>query len=180
VESRVDDAALVGLAQRGDSRAFAVLAGRHERSLYCTAYSLLGSSWDAADAVQDAFTEVYSRLGTLRDPDRFGAWISRIVVNRCYDTHRRRKRSRPVDSPLDGEAYEFHGPEVALDLMAALHDLDDDHRAIIALRYFRDLKVHDIAEVLGCPEGTVKSRLNRAMGALRCRLERTEEVEVLR
>jgi len=162
---------LVRSAQRGSREAFAVLVGRHERSLYATALSLSRSSWDASDAVQDAFVEAFVRLRRLRDPDKFGPWVSAIVVNKCRDVWRRR-RPTPVDATLlEGEAYEFHGPETSLDVLRALRELDEEFRTVVALRYFRDLKVDQIAEIVGCPPGTVKSRLHRATALLRERLE---------
>ena len=169
---------LVESAQRGSREAFAVLAGCHERSLYATALALSRSSWDASDAVQDAFVEAFVKLRKLRDPDKFGPWVSAIVVNKCRDLWRRR-RPVPVDtSLLEGEAYEFEGPETSLDVLHAMRDLDEQSRAIVALRFFRDLKVDQIAEIVGCPAGTVKSRLNRAMTALRQRLERGVPVDL--
>ncbi len=177
----MDDRALVELAQRGNRQAFAVLAARHERTLYSTALSLSRSSWDASDAVQDAFVEAFVKLGRLRDPEKFRPWMSAIVVNKCRDIHRRNRAVPTEDRLLEGEAYEFTGPETSLDIMHAVRDLDEQLRLVVALRFFRDLKVDEIAEIVGCPSGTVKSRLNRAMGALRERLERahTADLEVL-
>jgi RNA polymerase sigma-70 factor, ECF subfamily len=162
---------LVRSAQRGSREAFAVLVGRHERSLYATALSLSHSSWDASDAVQDAFVEAFVRLRKLRDPEKFGPWVSAIVVNKCRDVWRRQRPSPTDTMLLEGEAYEFHGPETSLDVLQALRELDEEFRTVVALRYFRDLKVDQIAEIVGCPPGTVKSRLHRAMTLLRGRLQ---------
>lgn len=71
-----------------------------------------------------------------------------------------------MEEPPEPLAFVWDGPERGMDLMHAVQALSPDHREVIALRYFRDLKVGDIAEVLGCPSGTVKSRLNRALGSL--------------
>lgn len=176
--SQVNEKRLVQAAQQGSREAFAVLAGCHERSLYATALSLSRSSWDASDAVQEAFVEAYVKLRKLRDPDKFSAWLSAILVNKCRDLWRRR-RPTPVDTTLlEGEAYEFHGPETSLDIVHAMRDLDEQSRLVVALRYFRDLKVDQIAEIVGCPSGTVKSRLNRALTALRERLEQGQAVDL--
>ncbi len=176
----MNETGLVRAAARGDDRAFAALARRHERRLYATAHSIAGSGWDAADAVQEGLLEAWTRLDTLRDPDGFRAWVTRIVVNKCHDQHRRARRLVLVDEPPDDRAsHEWVGPESALDLAAAVRALDDDHRTVVALRYFADLKVDDIAAILEVPAGTVKSRINRALGRLRASLE-PEPTEVPR
>lgn len=162
----MEDSELVRRAQSGDARAFTTLVRRHERSLYATAYAITRSQWDAADAVQDALTDAYAHIRGLRDPARFGAWVSRITINACNDVLRKRARVVPVEEPPEPQAFVWDGPEDGLDLMRAVHGLSPDHREVIALRYFRDLKLAAIADVLGCPQGTVKSRLNRAIASL--------------
>ncbi len=180
------DDLLVRQARRGDGRAFAVLVTTHQRALYCTAYSILGSSWDASDAVQDALLQAYARLDSLRDPARFKPWLLRILVRTCYDALGARRRVVPADEVPEpggaaghaGEAHEFLGTEDQLDLLRALRGLEEDHRTVIALRYFHDLKVDDIAAVLDVPAGTVKSRINRALGRLAESLGRRGPLEV--
>ena len=176
----MEDSELVRRARAGDGSAFSMLVRRHERSCYATAYAITRSQWDAADAVQDALADAYANLATLRDPDRFGAWVSRIVVNRCNGLLRKRARILPMEEPPEPAAFVWDGPEGGIDLMQAVQALAPDHREVIALRYFRDLKVADIAEVLGCPPGTVKSRINRALAALEAALGRPNEQEVSR
>ncbi len=189
----MDDRQLVEAARRGDDRAFAVLVRAHERALYCTAYSILGSSWDASDAVQDAFLAAYARIDTLRDACRFKPWLVRILVNGCYDALGRRRRLVPVGEAPDpgaydsrtgdgggaaGEAHAFIGTEAQLDMFRALRALDEDDRTVLALRYFVDLKVDDIAAALEVPTGTVKSRINRALSRLALGLGRRSPLEV--
>lgn len=179
----MDDDRLVDKARRGDSRAFAALASRHQRSLYCTAYSILGSSWDASDAVQDALLESWAHVETLRDPAHFRPWLVRILVNTCFDALGRRSRvvlsgDTPPEDPRRAEAHAFVGTEAQLDLFRALRDLDEEQRMVIALRFFNDLKIDDIAAVLGVPAGTVKSRVNRALARLARDLGRPTPLEV--
>jgi RNA polymerase sigma-70 factor (ECF subfamily) len=190
----VDDQQLVEAARRGNDRAFAVLVRAHERALFCTAYSILRSSWDASDAVQDAFLEAYARIEDLRDATKFKPWLSRILVNACYDTLGRRRRLVPVGeepeapdatdawpgAPSDGStrAHAFIGTEAQMDLFRAVKGLDEDLRTAIALRYFLDLKVDDIAAAIDVPSGTVKSRINRALTRLAQSLGRSTSLEV--
>jgi len=174
---------LVEAARHGDARAFAALVRAHQRALYCTAYSILGSSWDANDAVQDALLQAWARIETLRDSARFKPWLVRILVNTCYDTLSTRRRLVPVgespqEDPRRGEAHEFVGTEAQLDLFRVVRELDDDHRTVVALRYFNDLKVDDIASLLDIPAGTVKSRINRALARLAQQLGRATRLEV--
>ena len=174
----MDDRELVACAQRGDEQAFTMLVRRHERSLYATAYAITRSQWDAADAMQDSLTDIYVKLSSLRDPGKFGPWASAILVNRCNGLLRRRGRTIPMDDPPEPQAYVWNGTEDGLDLARAVRSLSPDHREVIGLRYFRDLKIDEIATVLGCPVGTVKSRLNRALGALCAAYGRRDREEV--
>jgi len=177
----VEETLLVSAARGGNDRAFTVLVKLHERRLYCTALSLMGSSWDAADAVQDAFLEAYLKIDTLRDEAKFTPWLTRILVNHCLDLARARARAVPTDVDLlpEGEAHVFVGKEIGLDVMNAVRHLDVEHRLVIALRYFQDLKVDELAAILDVPSGTVKSRLNRALAKLSLRLGRSSQLEVL-
>jgi RNA polymerase sigma-70 factor (ECF subfamily) len=167
----MDEHRLVRRARRGDARAFTELVGRYQRPMHATAMSILHSEWDAADAVQNAFIAAFEHLGDLRDPDRFKAWLSRIVVNECRRTYRDKARLVVVEQPPDPPApIQDVSREESLDLIRAIRTLDEDHRQVVALRYFCDLRLGDIAEVLGCPVGTVKSRLNRALARLQTML----------
>lgn len=166
----MEEPLLVEEAQRGSDKAFAVLVKNHERSLYLTALGILGSSWDALDVVQDAFLDAYVKIGALRDPSKFKPWMTRILINKCYELMRSGRRVMVVDEVPEEEAHEFLGTEAQLDLLEAIRKLDEEHRIVIGLRYFQDLKISDISQVLGCPEGTVKSRINQAIKKLKMRL----------
>ena len=176
----MDETELVIAARRGDARAFTTLVRTHERSLHATACSILGAGWDASDAVQDTFETAWTKLKSLREPTAFSAWLTRILVNRCNSALRKRHGEVLIADPLEpmlSPAYDVVAPEATLDLLAALGRLDREHREVVALRYFRDLKIDEIAELLGCPAGTVKSRINRALtklGSAMCDEERTE------
>lgn len=163
----MDERRLVKRARKGDAEAFTSLVRRYERPMYATACSILRSQWDAADAVQEAFAEAYEHLPELRDPDRFKAWLSRIVINKCNQVFRSSSRLILVEDPPEGPAISRGvTSEEAFDLVRAVRNLDEDHRNTVALRYFCDLKIEDIAEIMDCPAGTVKSRLNRALTRL--------------
>jgi len=179
----MDEIELVVAARGGDARAFTTLVRRHERSLHATACAVLGTNWDATDAVQDALVIAWTKLRSLREPAAFPVWLTRVLVNRCNAILRDRKREVLMDGddvpdPAEPAAYDLVGPEDTLDLIAALRTLDRDHREVVALRYFRDLKIDEIAEILGCPSGTVKSRLNRSLAKLSAALGDERRTEV--
>jgi len=137
---------------------------------YRIAGLLLGNAQDAEDATQDALLRAWRSAGSLRDPARFDAWFDRILVNGCRDWVRRRSRVRFIG--LDGQAPEASSDPfgVLLERDAVLRRLtvlDDDLRLVVVLHYWGDLRLEDLAERVGWPDGTVKSRLNRALANMR-------------
>jgi RNA polymerase sigma factor (sigma-70 family) len=131
---------------------------------------ILGNAHEAEDAVQDALVVAWQGFDNLRDADRFAAWFDRIVVNGCRDRLRRRGTVRfiPIDASIDPA-----GPDPFRDLierdalLEGLSRLPPDERIVIVLRYWADLPLDGIANRLGWPLGSVKSRLHRALGRLR-------------
>jgi RNA polymerase sigma-70 factor (ECF subfamily) len=140
---------------------------------YRLARAILLDDAEAEDAVQEASLAAWRRRDTLREPARFDAWFDRILVNQCRDQLRRRKRSVAVAAPRIG----FDPPGAApdsdtdADLDRALDALDADHRIVVLLRYWQDRTVDDIADRVGIPAGTVKSRLHHALRSMRASLE---------
>lgn len=171
---------LVERAQRGDHAAFDQLVTQHAPALYRVALAVIGSD-AASDVTQDTFLRAWTELASLRDPERFPAWLRQILVNRCRDVVRSQRGVRPLS--LDGPTASAGGrhapdPTVAVDrtadLQAALATLHQDQRILLALRYVADLPVRDVAATLGVPEGTVKSRLHAAIAALRARMNEAD------
>lgn len=146
------------------------------------AYYILGDTHEAEDAPQEAMTRAWKARRSLRQIESFDAWIDRIVVNSCRERMRRRRNIREIALPegVEPEAMDRYGALLARDSIGrALGELTLDQRTVVILRYWRDLSLEQIAERLGWPLGTVKSRLHYALAALRERLER-DESEVLR
>jgi RNA polymerase sigma-70 factor (ECF subfamily) len=169
------DRELVILAREGDHDAFARLVAGSIGRLNAIARLILRDYGLAEDAVQDAFVDVWRSLPGLRDPDKFQAWLTRLLVRSCQDT-RRRARRRAVELPLLSSDH----PDVA-DLQSTfavtdqiergLQGLTVDQRTVLVLTYFLDLPVAEAASVLGIPTGTMKSRIHRALAALRASLD---------
>ena len=161
--------------------AFRRLIERQVDASYRLAAVILGDRVEAEDAVHDAAVSAWRGFAALRDPDRFDAWFRRIVVNGCRDRLRARARRRVVD--VGRELADAEHPRVAdvaeaaavRDALArAIDSLGPEEQVLVALRFHADLTVPAIAEALGIPEGTVKSRLHHAMGRLRTALQEAD------
>lgn len=167
---------LVVRAQAGDVDAFSALtAGRTDR-LFAVARLILRHDELAADAVQDALLGAWLDLRGLRDPDRFDAWLHRLLVRACYRAARRRRDREVVELAL-GPAFEPATPDaqravaVRDQLERGFRRLSAEQRAVIVLHHYLGLSLVESAEVLAIPLGTMQSRLNRATRAMRAALE---------
>ena len=160
-------------ARSGDAAAFATLVRAETPAAYRLALSIVRSPAEAEDAVQDAFVRAWRDIGSLRQVELWPAWFRRLTVRAALDQTRRRPRVREVDLELafnmPGRKPSVH-PADRLELIAAFDRLAPDDRAILALRFFADLEVPDVAAALGIPLGTAKSRLHRALGRLRAQM----------
>lgn len=167
----MDQRGLVERAQRGDHDAFATLAGAGIARLDAAARLILRDPELARDAVQEAMVRAWRDLPTLRDVERFDAWLHRLLVHACLDLVRRRKRRAieveltPLHAPSSAD---FSGDVVDRDLLdRALRALEPDWRAIVVLHYYLGMPLPDVAAALRIPLGTAKSRLHRSIGVLR-------------
>jgi RNA polymerase sigma-70 factor, ECF subfamily len=166
---------LVVQAQSGDEEAFATLTDAIADRFHAVARNILRDPGLAEDAVQGALVRVWRDLPTLRDPERFEAWSYRLLVNACYGEARRMRRwmpsvlANPVVEPVTVDPA---GPVADRDqLERGFRRLSVDHRVVVVLHHYLELPLDRVAEVLGLPEGTVRSRLHRAMQGLRAALE---------
>jgi len=169
--------ALVDRAKRGDREAFSVLAGGAVDRLYAIARLILRDTDLAEDATQDALVRAWRDLPTLRDAERFDAWLYRIVVRSCADIGRRRRRWRSELSVMPIEPAESDRAAELADrdqLERGLRRLSDAQRAILILTYYVGLSPSEAAGVLDIPAGTAKSRLHYALDALRAALAADE------
>jgi RNA polymerase sigma-70 factor, ECF subfamily len=172
---------LVVRAREGDRDAFSELVARSVGRLTAMARMILRDEYAAQDAVQDACIEAWRSLPGLRDPDRFEAWMRRLLMRACFQNIRRSRRVQAVEIELTPD----HEPVIAglerqLDindqLERGLARLSTELRAAVVLVYYLDLPYTDAAQALGVPLGTMKSRLNRATQVLRAELEADDRV----
>jgi RNA polymerase sigma-70 factor (ECF subfamily) len=169
--------ALVDRAKRGDREAFSVLAGGAVDRLYAIARLILRDTDLAEDATQDALVRAWRDLPTLRDAERFDAWLYRLTVNACADIGRRRRRWRseltivPIEPAEPDRAAELADRD---QLERGLRRLSDPQRTILILTFYVGLSPTEAADVLDIPIGTAKSRLHYALDALRAALAAAE------
>jgi len=167
----VEQLELVKRARRGDHDAFAVLAGSALARLDAAARLIVRDTELARDAVQDAMLKAWRELPTLREPERFDAWLHRLTMRACIDAARRQRRRvtevalTPVCDPSVADGTAAVNDRDLLDRV--LRRLEPEQRAILVLRYYLDLSLPDAADALGIPLGTAKSRLHRSLIAVR-------------
>ena len=173
---RRPDAELVIAARKGDLDAFTTLAERYRPPATRLAYGIAGG--EAEDAVQDGFVKAFRNLDRFRSDAAFRPWLFTIVANEARNRRRAssrrnklelhvREQPQPVGAAVDDVAAQH---EQRRRLAAAVAQLPDRYREVVALRYFAGLTESETAEVLSCPTGTAKSRLSRALAMLRVSL----------
>lgn len=174
-------AALVERARDGDEAAFTQLVDLDGDRCYAIAYRILRDAERAQDAVQQAFLLAWRELPRLRDPERFGPWLHRLLVNACYEELRRHRRwtARISALPVDGSG--GLDPMVSVDdrdaLDRAFQRLTPEHRAVFVLHHHTGLPLADIAAIVGVPLGTVKSRLHYATRTMRAAIAADSRVD---
>jgi RNA polymerase sigma-70 factor (ECF subfamily) len=170
-------------ARDGDQDAFTQLVDMDGDRCYAIAYRILRDVDRAKDAVQQAFLLAWRELPRLRDVERFEVWLYRLLVNACYEEARRHRRwtSRVRVLPMEGPA--APDPIVSVDdrdaLERAFQRLSPEHRAVFVMHHHAGLPLQSIADVVGVPIGTVKSRLHHAVRNLRAVLEVESELEMV-
>jgi RNA polymerase sigma-70 factor (ECF subfamily) len=153
---------------------FSALFSQMAPRLYRTALGLLGNPHDAADAVQEAGLKAFRYFDRLQNPEAGPAWLTRTVINACYDHGRKRARSVPggLVPTQCAEAPATAAPD--WELISLLQTLPEEQKRTVVLRFMQDLSTAQIAQVMQVPEGTVKSRLHTALSKLRSELRTTE------
>ena len=153
----------------GRAEAFARLADDHLDAAYRLARAILHDPSQAQDATHDALLQAWRKWSTLRDPSHFEQWFDRILVNICRNRlqHASRWDARDISPEMAMAAGDAYGQADDRDVLGnAIATLSPDHRVVVALRYYRDLQVDEIATRLGIPAGTVQSRLHYALKQL--------------
>jgi RNA polymerase sigma-70 factor, ECF subfamily len=172
---------LVEAARNGDHEAFEVLASSAGDRMYAIARLILRDPHLAEDAVQEALVHAWRHLPTLRDPERWDAWLRRLVVNACADQGRGRLRRTAevrmirIEPTVEDGTRSFDDHD---QLERGFRRLKPDQRAAVVLHFYLGLTVPEVADTLGVPVGTAKSRIHYATEALRAALEADERAFV--
>ena len=182
------DKELVDRSLAGDRTAFRELVLSHERAVFGTIATMVNDPLEADDIAQEVFIKVHRSLKNFRGQSRFSVWLYRITINQCLDRIKHRKR-RPESSSLDlhssqeddhlynifedpspSAADVYEDTQLQTVVRGVLAELSPEHRTVVALKDLEGRSQEEIAEILECPIGTVKSRLTRAREALKDRL----------
>lgn len=150
---------LVYKAKRGNGKAFTKLIEENIKSIYIVAKGILNSEDDVEDAIQNTILKAYSNIKTLRKEELFKTWLIKILINECNKIYNFNKKCISLDKVIEEK---YNDKYENLDLKIAVDSLPEELRLVIVLFYFEDLKISQISEIIGIPEGTVKSRLSRA------------------
>lgn len=162
-------------AIKGDEEAFLTLIHTYEEALYRTAFSYLKNEGDALEAIQEVTYRAYKGIKTVKEPAYFKTWLIRIMMNYCQDVIKKSNREVLEERILtiQGVTEDF----TFLELEEALLNLPAYERELLQLKYFEDVKIKDIAVMWNTPEGTIKTRLHKALRALRAGFEEKGEVK---
>jgi RNA polymerase sigma factor, sigma-70 family len=164
----VDRPSVVAGESSARAAAFMRLADEHLDKAYRLARAILRDPVEAQDATHDAFVQAWRKWETLRDPSRFEPWFDRILINTCRDRLRapsRRTTDISAEVALATGDHAGHVEDRAV-IGSAIAELSPDHQVVVALRFYQDLTIDDIAARLGIPAGTVQSRLHYALRRL--------------
>lgn len=185
----MDKGWLIKQAQMGDNKAFELLIDEHFKKIYNIAYRLSGNEADASDMTQEVLIKIFRHIGSFSGNSKFSTWVYRVATNTCLDELKKIKRrsTYSLDAELDtGENEvvvqvrdEAPTPDIAAEqkelsaaVGKAIKRLSPDHSAVVILRDIQGMSYEEVAKILNCSVGTVKSRLNRGRAQLKKILEK--------
>jgi RNA polymerase sigma-70 factor, ECF subfamily len=181
------DEELVALSQGGDSESFNQLILRWERPIYALAYRTIGREEEARDVCQETFLRAFRALPRFRGQAKFSSWLYRIALNLCRDWMRRERRAPTIQPPEDVDLMDLAAaaePSESIENLVARRDLTrlveqamaqlpEEQRTAIVLKEYHGLTFQEIADVVGCPLSTVKTRLYQGLTVLRRELAKS-------
>lgn len=185
----MDEGWLIKQAQMGDNKAFELLIDEHFKKIYNIAYRLSGNEADASDMTQEVLIKIFRHIGAFNGNSKFSTWVYRVATNTCLDELKKIKRrsTYSLDAELDTGENEVvvqvrdeaptpdivaEQKELSAAVGKAIKRLSPDHSAVVILRDIQGMSYEEIAKILNCSVGTVKSRLNRGRAQLKKILEK--------
>lgn len=183
----VTEAELIQESRQGNLEAFEQLILLHEKRVYTIAYKYMGNQEDAKDMAQEALIKAYQSIKLFRGDAAFGTWLGKITANRCLDELRKRKNiqqtsledaleleegsiKKEIESPMITPEEHAVQQEIAHYMQKLIHELKEEYRIVIILRELEGYSYEEIAQLLSCSLGTVKSRISRARAYLKERI----------
>ncbi|MES1047646.1 sigma-70 family RNA polymerase sigma factor [Heyndrickxia oleronia] len=157
-------------AKKGDEKAFQQLIQEEKNKLFRIAYLYVKNENDALDIVQETVYKAFISIKQLKEPNYFSTWLTRILINCALDFIRKNKNIIPF-AEVEDTSEERQPIEEKLDLVEAIRKLENPYKTVIILRYYKDLTIKQIADLLNCPEGTVKTNIHRAISKLKLDLK---------
>ncbi|KOS63153.1 sigma-70 family RNA polymerase sigma factor [Lysinibacillus agricola] len=165
---------LLSKAKKGNNQAFIELLQDEKVKLYKMAYIYTKNENDALDVVQETIARAYANIHTVKEEQYFATWLMRILINTALEMLRKNQKIVPLEQqPEQGQ---ISTNDEKLDLLQAIEQLDEKYKTVILLKYYRDLQIKEIADLLGCPEGTVKTNVHRGIQQLKKCLNKEGEL----
>lgn len=164
-------------AKRGDKQAFQELMEEEKSKLYKLAYIYVRNEDESLEIFQETVYKAFVSIGSLKQDQYFSTWITRILINTALDYVRKKQRVVPMSEEIFESLTSPHSgiqPEDHMDLFHALEKLNDKYKTVLFLRFYEDYTVKQIASLLKCPEGTVKTNIHRALQLLRGKLKESD------
>lgn len=184
------DGVLVDRCKKGDVNSFELLVLKYQRKIFSIIYRLTNDPEDVEDIAQEVFLKAYKALDNFKGKSSFYTWIYRIAVNTCFNYKKTKKENQYQNLESDSESDKFFNAaenlletdqlierqELSKKINEAINSLSEEQRTIIILRDVEGVSYDEIGKILGCPSGTVRSRLFRARQELKTKLENYIEV----
>lgn len=169
---KVDTNGKIKLAQKGDDDAFYELLSQRKSQLYKTAYAYVKNKEEAMDIVSETVYKAYISIKKLKEPSLFNTWLTRILINTSLDYLKKNSRVVSLEHNVCADIGKIPLEDDGLiDLKVAVDKLHEKYKTIVILKYFQDMTLVEIAKILQCPLGTVKTMLHNALGELRLDLK---------
>ncbi|MDS0526245.1 sigma-70 family RNA polymerase sigma factor [Clostridium sp. SHJSY1] len=159
----------VKLAIKGDKKSFEYLIDINKEGLYRTAFAYVKNEQDALDILQDTVYKAYISIDKLKEPKYFKTWLTRILINNSINFINKTRKIVYITDDMKSESGYCEGNKIdeKLDMLSSIDKLEEKCKTVILLKYFQDLTIAEISEVLDCPIGTIKTYLNKGLNKLR-------------
>lgn len=159
----------IKLAIKGDEDAFSYLMDINKENLYRTAFAYVKNKEDALDVLQETVYKAFISIEKLKEPKYFNTWLTRILINNAINLINKNKKIISIVDNLSNteNIRKENNIEDKLDIISAIDSLEDKYKNVIILKYFQDLTINEISQILECPLGTVKTHLNKGLSKLR-------------